>query len=378
MDTEVAALKNKKVFFFHGNLSVAAGSQKIMVEEVKYFESLGARTYVLTCNFRKEALFNETLKAEIQVIGGDESSGSIMARIVGFSRLIRALRKRIKEIRPAVIIARNPWECMHIYLATLFTPFPYVSHIHETLLWSNGGVREKALIYRRAVNRISQSPAHREFTPTRLAKASPAKRIAAELASLVEYLAVRKAKKTFVPSNQMKWEVSELYGRESVVLKGAFPSRILSYRPKVDIKDRLGLSGKKMLFSLSMLTERKRVSLLIRAFRQICEQFTDVVLVVGGTGPEEDNLKRLVHELKIEDRVKFAGFIPEEVLWDYYAGCAVFAHPDRAEFDITPYVALALQKKVVWTTTMEIDEFMAENRHIFVAEPTVSGFAPAL
>jgi len=379
LSVEVAELKDKKVVFFHGDLSVAAGSQKVTSEEVKYFESQGAGTYILTCNFRPEALFNETVKADIQVIGGDVSAGSLLTRVADFPRLIITLRKKIKAIGPDIIISRNPWECMYLYLATLFTPFPYATHIHETLLWANGGVREKAFIYRKAVNRIKQSTAaHREFAPITSAKANPLKRILTELSSLVEYLAVRKAKKIFVLSNQVKWEVRELYGRDSIIIKAAFPASIFSYQPKEDIKQKLGLSGKRIVFSVSALTKKKRVSILIEAFQQICRQLEDVVLVIGGTGSEEKSLKNLVHELNIEDRVKFTGFIPEEVLWDYYSSCDVFAYPDRTSSAMTPFVALALQKKVVWTTAMEIDEHLAHNQHIFVASPNASDFAQGL
>ena len=65
-------------------------------------------------------------------------------------------------------------------------------------------------------------------------------------------------------------------------------------------------------------------------------------------------------------------------MWDYYASCDVFAYPDRTSSAMTPSVALALQKKVVWTTAMEIDEHLAHNQHIFVASPNASDFARGL
>jgi len=120
------------------------------------------------------------------------------------------------------------------------------------------------------------------------------------------------------------------------------------------------------------------VDLLIKAFGQLSNRFEDVVLVVGGTGPEEENLKNLAKDLGIEDKVKFVGRIDEGDLWDYYAGCEVFAHLNWADFALAPLEALALQKKVVWTTEMEMDEFLAQNRHIFVTKPTVNDAARAM
>jgi len=53
-------------------------------------------------------------------------------------------------------------------------------------------------------------------------------------------------------------------------------------------------------------------------------------------------------------------------------------HPNWAEFAIAPLEALALNKKVVWTTEMEIDETLKGNKYIFPADPTVDDFAIAI
>ncbi len=103
-----------------------------------------------------------------------------------------------------------------------------------------------------------------------------------------------------------------------------------------------------------------------------------MVLVIGGKGSEEENLKNLARELGIEDKVKFVGYVSEDDLWDYYAGCDVFAHLNWADFALAPLEALALQRKVVWTTEMEMDDFLAQDRHIFVTEPTVEDAAGAI
>jgi hypothetical protein len=53
-------------------------------------------------------------------------------------------------------------------------------------------------------------------------------------------------------------------------------------------------------------------------------------------------------------------------------------HPNWADFAIAPYEALALQKKVVWSSEMEMDESLAKNKHIFAADTTVDDFAGAI
>ena len=74
--------------------------------------------------------------------------------------------------------------------------------------------------------------------------------------------------------------------------------------------------------------------------------------------------------------MKFLGFIPDSELFDYYAACDVFAFPSWTSSGITPYEALAVGKKVVWTS--EADEPILEDKHVFLAEPIVEDFARGL
>ncbi len=379
MKMDTYNLENKRIAFFHGNLTSPGGSERVTVEEVKYFERKGARTYILTDSFKKEGLFNETYKADIQLVGKSSSSNSLPIRVMNFVRTTLALRKKIREINPSIIISRSSFECVYLYFATLFTPFSYVTHIHETISWWAWGLRSWSLIYRKAFNEIRKSTTgHHEFIPEKRPKANPIRRILTEFAGIAEYIAVRKARKIFVLSNPIKWEVNKLYGKEAVVVRGGFPAEILSYKPKQDIKEKLGLPNKKVILNVNRLIPTKRVDLLIEAFKQISDNFEDAVLVIGGTGPEEQKLKNLAFQLGIEAKVKFVGFIKEEELWDYYAGCDVFAHPDWLTSAIAPYEALALQKKVVWSSDMEVDQPLRENRHIFVASPTVDDLAEVM
>ena len=177
---------------------------------------------------------------------------------------------------------------------------------------------------------------------------------------------------------KIKWEVKKLYGKEAVVLKGAFPDEIFDYKLKQDIKKKLGLENKKMILNVNRLDQRKRLALLIKAFNQVIKDFDDAILVIGGVGPDEARLKSLAKELGLKDKVKFVGYIKEEELWDYLAACDIFVHPNWADFAIAAYEPLALQKKVVWSTEMEIDENLKKNKHIFVANPTVDDFAQAI
>ena len=369
----------ERVVLFCEGLVGVGGAERLLFEEVKYLEKNRIETHILVFDFKEVVLFNNAYDVNIEQIGHRTESKNLLLKIIRKLRNIYALRERIRDIKPDIIISTTAWDSISLYLATLFTPFYYVSHIHGTIFWFQDDLLKYALIHRRVFNEIRESVVgHKEFISIRPPKSSLARRMFKEVYAVAMYMGVRKAKKIFVLSNQMKWEVNKLYGKDAIVLKGAFPPEILNYKPKIDIKERLDLVDKKMILNVNRLDPRKRIDLLIKSFKQIYDKFNDVVLVIGGVGPEEDNLKALVKKLNIQDRVKFVGYIKEEELWDYLASCDVFVHPNWADFAIAAYEPLALQKMVVWSTEMEIDEYLSTNKHIFPASPTVDDFAEAI
>jgi glycosyltransferase involved in cell wall biosynthesis len=365
--------KIRKIIWYTSSLAGHHGGERLLLEGAKYFEDRGIRIYILTWHFDEKALFDRTYKANIiQLV---QKNGRFH-----FTRLLMRpliLRKKIKEINPDIIITQAYiLECVLLYFATLFSSVPYVTFIHGTMFRIPEDLIKYTFIFRKHLNEIRKSVVgYGEFIPLMRPKSSLKRRVLAELFAIMDYLAVRKAKRVFVLSNQVKWEVKTLYGKDATVLKGAFPSRIFDYEPKEDTKRKLGLIDKQIILSISSLIPKKRVDLCIKAFREISNKIENVFLVIGGTGPEEERLKDLVKRLDLESKVKFVGHIKEKELWDYYACCDVFIHPDVADFDIAPYEALALGKKVVWSTEMEIDEFLVGNKFVFAADPTVNDIA---
>jgi glycosyltransferase involved in cell wall biosynthesis len=372
-------MKNKKVILFCARLIGIGGAERVLFEEAKYLEKMGAEVHILTFNFKKEVLFDGAYKLNIEQIGYQATSSNLILKAIRLMAKISALRRKINQIKPDIILLSSASDSIFFYFATLFTPYSYSTHIHGTVFWFQNDLLKYAFIHRKVFQEIRESVVgHREFIPVKCPETSLIKRVLKEFMALAIYKGVRKAKKVFVLSNQMKWEVSKLYGKDAIVLKGAFPCEIFNYKPKLDIKAKLGLKGKRIILNVNRLDPRKRVDLLIRAFKQVSEHFDDVVLVIGGVGPDERKLKDLAEQLNLSGKVIFVGYIKEEELWDYLAACDVFAHPNWADFAIAAYEPLALQKKVVWSTEMEIDEHLATNRHIFVANPTIYDFARAM
>lgn len=65
----------------------------------------------------------------------------------------------------------------------------------------------------------------------------------------------------------------------------------------------------KVIAFVGRLAFEKRVDLIIRTFNKLLEQRSDTYLLIVGNGYEYENLKKIVDELKINDKVIFTGFI---------------------------------------------------------------------
>lgn len=77
----------------------------------------------------------------------------------------------------------------------------------------------------------------------------------------------------------------------------------------------------------------KNLPLVLRAFKRIKEKLGKGKLLLIGHGPEEENLKQLVHELHIEDVVAFKKSLPQDELFKQIQHATVALGPALNEFN---------------------------------------------
>lgn len=87
------------------------------------------------------------------------------------------------------------------------------------------------------------------------------------------------------------------------------------------------IDRKKSIITVGSLGKRKNHSLLINAFSKIDDK--EYKLYILGKGEEEDNLKNLVKELKLQDKVIFIGF--DNNPYKYLAKCGIFVLSSNSE-----------------------------------------------
>jgi len=124
------------------------------------------------------------------------------------------------------------------------------------------------------------------------------------------------------------------------------------------LKKQLNLPGRVVL-ALGRLARNKGYDLLMRSMVPVFERFDDVslLLAAGGSQLSDDEqyqlslLKSLAAELKIENRIIWRDYIPDDLLPTYYRAADVFALSSRYEpFGMTAVEAMACGTPTVITT----------------------------
>ncbi|MCL6499853.1 MAG: glycosyltransferase [Firmicutes bacterium] len=95
------------------------------------------------------------------------------------------------------------------------------------------------------------------------------------------------------------------------------------------LRKTLGLEEHFVVLSVGRLVPRKAHDLVLQAVARLVREGEPVAAVLVGEGPQRAGLKDLARELGIAERVRFAGFVPDEVLGDYYAAADALVLPSR-------------------------------------------------
>lgn len=97
-------------------------------------------------------------------------------------------------------------------------------------------------------------------------------------------------------------------------------------------------TGRPYLLCVGRLKQYKGIQYAIRSLPVLPEYD----LVVAGTGPFADELRQTARETGVDDRVEFAGYVPDDRLPELYAGAAAFITLSSFEaYGITVAEALA-------------------------------------
>ncbi|HWJ95117.1 MAG TPA: TIGR04063 family PEP-CTERM/XrtA system glycosyltransferase [Telluria sp.] len=103
------------------------------------------------------------------------------------------------------------------------------------------------------------------------------------------------------------------------------------------LKAKLGLSGSRLIGFIGSFYAYEGLDILLRAVPSLTRRLPDLrVLLVGG-GPQEQQLRALAKQLRIEDKVVFTGRVPHDQVQHYYDLLDVLVYP-RSSMRLTDLV----------------------------------------
>ncbi len=101
-----------------------------------------------------------------------------------------------------------------------------------------------------------------------------------------------------------------------------FPFRERGFPPR----DR---GGEWRFVQAGRLIDKKGLPVSLRAFASFLHRYPNATLTIAGEGPLLGDLQKLAHELKIDQRVSFTGFISQAELRDIFYASHIFLHPSE-------------------------------------------------
>jgi len=156
-----------------------------------------------------------------------------------------------------------------------------------------------------------------------------------------------------VVSNAIKEEVKKLDTRDNLPIE-VIPMGVdaeLFNPDKYDskIKEKYGIEGSFLLF-VGRLAEKKGVKYLIDAMPAVIQEHPKTKLLIVGSGSLENELKKQIKNLNLENNVIFTGAIPNNELPSYYATADIFIGPSIIEGFGLVFVEALMSKTCVITS----------------------------
>ncbi len=132
------------------------------------------------------------------------------------------------------------------------------------------------------------------------------------------------------------------------------------------------------LLGFGRFVKRKGFDMVLEAMPRIVEKVPELVLVLAGRGPEEENLRRSCAEKGLGSNVIFTGFIDDEDTVLLYNACDVYIMPSRAigndieGFGITYIEANSCGKPVIGGNSGGVPDAVDHGESGFLVDPESS------
>ncbi len=180
--------------------------------------------------------------------------------------------------------------------------------------------------------------------------------------------------KTILVSKKLKEiadkELNLLNRKLSVIPNGVNPTEICISDSVSELELKQEYDGKIIILSIANLIKRKGIDLSIRAISTLKKRLPNLIYLIGGDGPERNNLEKLVYDLDLGGCVKFLGKLSHRSVMEYMSICNVFLLPSWKEaFGVVYVEAMAHGKPVIGCQGEGIDGIIINGYNGMLVKP---------
>ncbi|HBI16537.1 MAG TPA: hypothetical protein DDY52_00040 [Candidatus Moranbacteria bacterium] len=143
-----------------------------------------------------------------------------------------------------------------------------------------------------------------------------------------------RADKVIIPTDSVgeiikKWGV---VNREIITIPTGVNEKMFQNYNSNQIRESLRIDkNKKIILSISRLTEEKNVIFLVKEVVKILKINTEAVFILGGGGYLKNKLIEIVNRAKVSERVFFTGLIEKDEIKNYMSLANIFVYASKSE-----------------------------------------------
>lgn len=164
-------------------------------------------------------------------------------------------------------------------------------------------------------------------------------------------------------------DLRKLYKRDITIIHNGIDLEEFN-RPYPPLEKFTSDNKKRNILYVGRLEKRKGVMHLVKAYREVKQQFPDCRLIIAGKGEELQRIKTYVQKYKLKD-VEFLGYVDEEMKKRLYVSCDVFCSPafTGESFGIVLLEAMAFGKPIVAGDNPGYRYVLKDRGSLFLVDP---------
>lgn len=168
----------------------------------------------------------------------------------------------------------------------------------------------------------------------------------------------------------------EIYKKLHVVPMGVSITKTQGNLNKDSLREKYGISAKNIILFVGRLVEVKGCEYLIRAMAELVHDKTDVLLIVAGSGPLEEQLVTLARQHGLESHARFLGTVEHSLIPELFTLADVVVVPSIIDsfgfqegLPVVLLESMSHGKAVIGTETKGILEVITDGANGLVVEP---------